>query len=201
MGIANAAQADPETGLPMLLSTVLPVGLLGIMMAAYFSAILSTADSCLMASSGNFVSDIVDYFKPVDPDSNRFLRFSQITTLIIGSAALFLASTMEQVLNLMLYSYAFMVSGLLVPLLGGLYGKRRSPTAAIASMFVGGITTLLFQTSKLVINQGDSRDVLMQKAEKLQTLFPKYFYRKFKNHGARRNLFDLKIHRCRLPHH
>lgn len=172
MGIANAAQADPETGLPMLLSTVLPVGLLGIMMAAYFSAILSTADSCLMASSGNFVSDIVGYFKPVNPDSNSFLRFSQLTTLIIGSGALFLASTMEQVLNLMLYSYAFMVSGLLVPLLGGLYGKTRSPTAAIASMFVGGITTLLFQTNKLLINQGDSRDVLMQKAEKLQSIFP-----------------------------
>ncbi|HUT79369.1 MAG TPA: sodium:solute symporter family protein, partial [Polyangia bacterium] len=37
--------ADPEIGLPLLLSQVLPVGLLGLVMAAYFSAILSTADS------------------------------------------------------------------------------------------------------------------------------------------------------------
>ncbi|MDX1619183.1 MAG: sodium:solute symporter family protein, partial [Balneolaceae bacterium] len=78
LGPENIAETDPETGLPMLLRTVLPVGLMGIMMSAYFSAILSTADSCLMASSGNVVSDIIGYFKDIDHDSSRFLRFSQV---------------------------------------------------------------------------------------------------------------------------
>ena len=40
---------DPEMGLPLLIKTVLPVGLTGVVVAAYFSAIMSTADSCLMA--------------------------------------------------------------------------------------------------------------------------------------------------------
>ena len=63
LGVLNVASIDAETGLPMLLRTVLPVGLMGIVMSAYFSAILSTADSCLMASSGNVVSDIIGHFK------------------------------------------------------------------------------------------------------------------------------------------
>src|SRR6056297_560964 len=124
LGAADISDTDPETGLPMLLRTVLPVGLMGIMMSAYFSAILSTADSCLMASSGNVVSDIIGYFKKIDHESPRFLRFSQITTFIIGAGALLLASSMTNVLDLMLTSYAFMVSGLTIPLIGGLFWRR-----------------------------------------------------------------------------
>lgn len=52
-------QFDGEKGLPLLLKSVLPVGFLGIVLSAYFSAIMSTADSCLMASSGNLLTDVL----------------------------------------------------------------------------------------------------------------------------------------------
>ena len=142
LGAANITDTDPETGLPMLLRTVLPVGFLGIMMAAYFSAILSTADSCLMASSGNIVTDLIGRFTAFDPDSVNFVRLSQIVTLIIGVLALLLASAMENVLTLMLDSYAFMVSGLFVPVIGALYWKGSTPAGAMAAMIIGGSTTL-----------------------------------------------------------
>jgi len=142
LGAANITDTDPETGLPMLLRTVLPVGFLGIMMAAYFSAILSTADSCLMASSGNIVTDLIGRFTAFDPDSGKFVRLSQIVTLIIGVLALLLASAMENVLTLMLDSYAFMVSGLFVPVIGALYWKGSTPAGAMAAMIIGGSTTL-----------------------------------------------------------
>lgn len=142
LGAANISDTDPETGLPMLLRTVLPVGFLGVMMAAYFSAILSTADSCLMASSGNIVTDLIGRFTKFDPDSGGFVRISQGVTLIIGILALLLASTMENVLTLMLDSYAFMVSGLFVPVIGALYWKKSTPSGAMAAMIIGGSTTL-----------------------------------------------------------
>jgi SSS family solute:Na+ symporter len=53
---------DSEMGLPVLLATILPIGLMGLMLSSYFSAILSTADSCLMAASGNIVTDIIAKF-------------------------------------------------------------------------------------------------------------------------------------------
>jgi len=151
LGAANISDADPETGLPMLLRTVLPTGFLGIMMAAYFSAILSTADSCLMASSGNVVSDIIGRFKKFDPESSGFLKLSQVATFVIGALALLLAGTMTNVLDLMLYSYAFMVSGLLVPLVGALYWKKSTSAGAMGAMLIGGGTTITLQIAGLTL--------------------------------------------------
>jgi SSS family solute:Na+ symporter len=140
IGYASAAGMDPELGLPILLRTILPVGLMGLMMSAYFSAILSTADSCLMACSGNVVSDLlhrIPFFR-----KRNELNLSQWATLLIGALALLIALYMDNVLALMLHSYAFMVSGLFVPVLFGLYGKNPCPKAAMAAMLAGGCTTL-----------------------------------------------------------
>ena len=142
LGYSTLESIDSEMGLPLLLRSVLPVGLMGLMMSAYFSAIMSTADSCLMAASGNVVSDIIGYFKEIDHDSDTFLRFSQITTLVIGVVALLIATTMNNVLQLMLKSYAFMVSGLFVPIIGALFWKKSSSVGAIAAMILGGATTV-----------------------------------------------------------
>jgi SSS family solute:Na+ symporter len=141
-GFSSPAALDAEMGLPLLLKTVLPVGLMGLMMSAYFSAIMSTADSCLMAASGNIVTDIFGrYFKP-GFDEKKQLRLSQAVTFVIGGLAIWIASSMQNVLELMLYSYAFMVSGLFVPVLGALFWKRSTPLAALWAMLLGGSTTL-----------------------------------------------------------
>jgi solute:Na+ symporter, SSS family len=138
----SVADLDPELGLPLLLRSVLPVGLLGIMLAAYFSAIMSTADSCMMAASGNVMTDILRKFSKGMSNTGQ-IRASRITTLVIGAVALLLASFMENVLQLMLYSYAFMVSGLVVPVLAALFAKQRDSTAALWAMVLGGASTLV----------------------------------------------------------
>ncbi len=117
------------------------------MMSAYFSAIMSTADSCLMAASGNFTTDILGFFRK--KKNKNGVRNSQIVTLIIGVFAVILATNMQDVLELMLYSYAFMVSGLLVPVIGILVLKKPSSLAAIVSMILGGTTTLVLIISKI----------------------------------------------------
>jgi SSS family solute:Na+ symporter len=70
------------------------------------------------------------------------LRLSQLFTLGLGVLAMALAASMENVLALMLHSYAFMVSGLLVPLVGALFFGMRDARAALLAMVVGGGTTV-----------------------------------------------------------
>jgi solute:Na+ symporter, SSS family len=149
LGFGTVESIDSEMGLPMLLRTVLPVGLMGIMMSAYFSAIMSTADSCLMAASGNVLTDILCRFTHIGNNEKTQLRTSQLLTLILGVFALVLAGGMENVLELMLYSYAFMVSGLFVPVIGALFWKRSNSTAALSAMITGGTTTLVLILTKL----------------------------------------------------
>lgn len=152
-GFASAANLDPEMGLPLLLSHILPVGLMGIMLSAYFSAILSTADSCLMAASGNLTTDVMGKF--FSRKSHKIgLKYSQLLTFMIGAIAIWIAMSMENVLELMLLSYAFMVSGLLVPILGLLYSKRVSSSAALAAMIGGGLSTIILELSAVKLPLG-----------------------------------------------
>lgn len=141
-GITDPASVDPEMGLPLLLRNFLPIGLMGLVLSSYFSAILSTADSCLIASSGNLLTDIIAKFKPLGTNHKKILLLSKALTLGIGILAVFIAMKMQMVLELMLYSYAFMVSGLFVPVLALIIQKQPDSTAAFWSMVIGGGSTL-----------------------------------------------------------
>ncbi len=169
IGPDNVASMDPEKGLPLLLKTVLPPGLMGLMMSAYLSAILSTADSCLMAGSGNFASDLIAPLFRMDDRKPSFLWISQVLTFVLGGVALVLAMAVTNVLDLMLRSYAFMVSGLLVPLIGGLVFRIRKPNAAIASMLLGGVTTVVLMSLRITPK---AEALTSEKLVSLQESFP-----------------------------
>lgn len=154
LGVVNVSDLDPEVGLPMLLRTVIPVGLMGLVMSAYFSAILSTADSCLMAASANVVADLLGKIFKWENRDPSFLRTSQIITLLIGILALFLATQMTNVLDLMLYSYAFMVSGLFVPIIGALFWSKSSAIGAFWAMLSGGIVTVYLTSLNISLPLG-----------------------------------------------
>ncbi len=145
LGLCSRAlfpEVEAEMGLPLLISTVLPVGIAGIVVSAYFSAIMSTADSCLMASSGNIINDFLLKYAKKSRSDRSHIKISQIATFLIGICAVIIASLFETVLEVILYTYAFLVSGLFVPTLCALYLKKRSSAAAIASMIGGGSLTV-----------------------------------------------------------
>jgi SSS family solute:Na+ symporter len=151
-GYTTLQSLDNEMGLPMLLKTVLPFGLMGLFMSAYFSAILSTADSCLMAASGNAVSDIFGKFLKLN--DKQELGFSQLATLVIGILSITIAASMENVLEIMLLSYSFMVSGLFIPVLAGIFIKKPDALAAMVAMLAGGILTLSLSMMKIDLPLG-----------------------------------------------
>ena len=145
MGRVMFPEAEAEMGLPLLVKEVLPVGVVGVVLAAYFSAIMSTADSCLLASVGNLTSDIYHRYVNRDASDRRLLRLSRVLTLVIGLGSVSLALAIPSVLDAMLLAYGFMVSGLFAPTLGGLLWPRVSSTAAMASMLLGGGTIVVLK--------------------------------------------------------
>lgn len=141
-GRALFSDIEAEMAVPMLIRTVLPTGLTGIVAAAYFSAVMSTADSCLMAASGNFVNDLIEKLTPGKWNCRTHVLISQLATLVIGAVSILLALSFNTVLEGILHAYAFMVSGLTVPTLGAFFWKRSSAAGALAAMFAGGGLTL-----------------------------------------------------------
>jgi len=138
-------EVESEMGLPLLITHALPVVVTGIVIASYFSAIMSTADSCLMASSGNFVNDVIARRLRRPLSDRAMMRLSQLVTLVIGLLAIIIASSFEKVLEAILFAYAFMVSGLFVPTLGAYFWKRSTSSGALWGMIAGGTATLLLQ--------------------------------------------------------
>jgi len=148
-------EAEAEMAMPMLIRDILPVGVTGIVIASYFSAIMSTADSCMMASSGNFTNDIISRFIPASRASDRRLvRISMFVTLVVGLLAFLLAVRFTTVLGAILQAYAFMVSGLFIPTLGAFFWKRASSAGALAGMAGGGSLTLLLIAGVLQLPDG-----------------------------------------------
>lgn len=139
---------EAEMGVPILLKRILPVGITGIVIASYFSAIMSTADSCIIAASGNITNDLIeDNF--IKNKSNKYIiHVSQLVTLLIGIISILLASYFTTVLNAILYAYQFMVAGLAVPTFAAIFWKKAKSRAAFWSMISGGTITIFL----LVLN-------------------------------------------------
>ena len=134
--------AEPEMALPLLIRDILPIGVAGVVMAAYFSAIMSTADSCLIASVNNVVTDLYRRFWRPDATVVDLIRLSRVLIVVIGLGSVAFAFAIPQVLDSILAAYAFMVAGLFVPTLAALFWPRATAGAALWSMLAGGFSAL-----------------------------------------------------------
>jgi SSS family solute:Na+ symporter len=134
--------ADPEMGLPLLIREVLPFGITGILLAAYFAAIMSTADSCLLASVGNAVDDVIGRHIAPAASERTLLKLSRVLTLAIGFSSVLFALYVPRVIDSILLAYSFMVAGLFFPTLAALFWRRTGGIAAFWSIVLGGGTTV-----------------------------------------------------------
>ena len=88
MGIGNAAldeklRADPETALPLIIGSMLPVGLVGFMLAALLSGFLATFSSTVNGGAAYLVKDVFQrYIKP-DASDKTLVRASYISSALL----------------------------------------------------------------------------------------------------------------------
>lgn len=142
-GMAARALFGPEIeaarAIPMLIDEVLPAWAAAIVIAAILGAIMSTADSLLMAGTAHVTHDI--YAKLIDPDAEknpqRLLLISRIVTVLLGLLALWMALNFKAIIGMLLMSYTLYAAGVFIPVVGGLYWKRATAAGAIAAI-VGG---------------------------------------------------------------
>jgi SSS family solute:Na+ symporter len=109
---------------------------------AIIAAITSTADSLLCAISSNIALDFdLSWTGVKDP-----VKRSQVITLFIGTAALLGSYFVpQQIIPIMIESYAISVSCLLVPLLFAYFKKEVKKSAAIGAVAAGLVTFVAIQ--------------------------------------------------------
>ena len=128
---------DPAMAVPQLLQEVFPPVVAAIFIAAILAAIMSTADSVLLAGVANVVRDIYQQILRPDASDRQLLKVSTIATIVIGLGALGITYLVPAIIDLFVLSYAIKVCGGLVPVVGGLLWKKGTEKGAWASFIVG----------------------------------------------------------------
>jgi len=136
--------ADPELATPMIILELLPIGIAGIVIAAYIAAVMSTADSVLMGPVAIFTNDI--YRKHLKPDASdaSLVRVARIATLVIGTLGIGMAYLVPNVLDLILYAYTFGAAGLFFPMLALLFWPRATASGAFWSILCAGSAAVIW---------------------------------------------------------
>lgn len=129
---------DAELATPMVIMELLPVGITGLVIAAYIAAVMSTADSVLMGPVAIFTNDI--YRKRWRPDASEasLVVVARVATLVLGTAGIVLAWLVPSVLELVLYAYTFGAAGLFFPMLALLFWPRATAKGAFWSIVSAG---------------------------------------------------------------
>ncbi len=133
---------NPEHILPELGLRYLHPVLMALFVGALLSAIMSSADSGLLAPASVFGENILRRIRP-DASSAQQLASIRWAVIAAGAIALVVALYFQRVYDLMVNSWSVLMVSLFVPLTAGLYWKRTTGPAAIASLVVGVVSWLL----------------------------------------------------------
>ncbi|MEK6299129.1 MAG: sodium:solute symporter family protein [Acidobacteriota bacterium] len=127
--------ANHELALPTLLTQALPLWLGALLLGAIFSAELSAADAVLFMLSTSLSKDLYKGFINRQADDAQLMRVARGSAVTCGVVGALVAMLLPTVISALTIFYTLLTAALLLPLIAGLYSKRVTSRAAIASMF------------------------------------------------------------------
>jgi SSS family solute:Na+ symporter len=135
---------------PRLILKILPVGLIGLMIAVMISALTSTLSATLNSVSTLFTMDFYRSWRP-KADGKELVRVGQITALIALIIAIIWAPFITKFASLVAYYQEF-ASYLAPPIVGtflmGLFWKRSTKNGAFAGLMSGLVMSLIIMVLK-----------------------------------------------------
>ena len=141
--------SNPDEAFSQIVETVLPTGLVGLVLAAALAAIMSTASAALLASSTILANDLLTLVRPV----GNPLFATRVTTLVVGTAVVGVSLVLNDVVGALTVAYDLLTGALFVPIVLGLLWSRGTLRAAVSSMAVSSVVVVvLLFTSGLYSN-------------------------------------------------
>ncbi len=138
-------EISPEASFPTMINYLFPIGLNGLVIAALLSAMMSSADTCLLTTSTILSVDIVRPLIRPDIEERKLLLLSRIFIVVIGIFSLIIALMLKGVISSLLLGYTVYTSGLVFPVLLGFFRHKLNLNrgGAILAMVAGGGLALI----------------------------------------------------------
>ncbi len=132
---------------------VLPVGVMGLMVAGMFSATLSTLGNDYNVLSGILTKDFYARVINPDADESRLLMWGKINTALVGGLTILFAVGINQIRgfnlwDIMVKAFGALGPAIMLPLIAGLFIRRVNSRGALAGIVAGMISG----TSLVILN-------------------------------------------------
>jgi Na+/proline symporter len=133
---------DPDMVMMRLGQEYLPPFALILFLGALTSALMSSADSALLAPASVIGWDIVRYFRP-NAEERTILLVCRVCIPVLGLLSLYLALVHNTVYTLMVDSWSILLATLFVPLTAGIWWSGANRLGAQAGMLSGAAAWVL----------------------------------------------------------
>jgi SSS family solute:Na+ symporter len=136
---------------PTLVFDLLPVGLIGLIVAGFLAAMASAVSATLNSASTLVTMDFVQKFRP-DMDSKGLVRSGQIATVVFMCITVAWApqiANFESLMNYMQGVLALISPPVVAIFLLGLFWKRANADGAFAALMVGLVIALVTVASQV----------------------------------------------------
>lgn len=128
------ALTDQELALPTVMMNMLPAWLGLLVLAAIFSAEISTCDAILFMLSTSMSVDLYRSFIHPDASEQRLLSVSRATAILGGMLGIGVAILLPSIIAALTLFYGLLAVALFVPMILGLYSA--APTARAAAITI-----------------------------------------------------------------
>jgi len=128
--------------------TVLPVGMMGVMVVGMFSATLATMGSELNVLAGILTNDVYKSVVKPKATEKELLVVGRITTALMGILIVLVAMLISllqsyNLFDLMMKAFGAILPATTLPILAGLFWKRINVKGALLGLVVGAISGVL----------------------------------------------------------
>ncbi|MBC2601743.1 sodium:solute symporter family protein [Puniceicoccus vermicola] len=140
IGAIQDPQAQEQMRVPILLSAILPVGVLGMFGAAIIAAAISTDDTQIHSWGSIFIQDVILPFRKKQLSTKAHMRLLRLSVCGVATFAFFWSlyfPLKDYLLMYFLLTGTIYLGGSGAVIIGGLYWKRGTTQGAWAAMTAG----------------------------------------------------------------
>jgi sodium/proline symporter len=140
---------DAEKVFMVLVEMVFNPWVAGVLLAAILAAIMSTVDSQLLVCSSALAEDLIGVWRKQEMAAGSALKLGRAAVVVIAAlAAVFALDPESKVLDVVAYAWGGLGAAFGPALLISLYWPRMTLAGAIAGVFVGGSTVVIWAQLK-----------------------------------------------------
>lgn len=140
---------DGDQALPMMIKSVLPAGLTGLMFSAFFAGLMSSVDSMLNSTATLFTKDIYEPYFKKGADDKHYLRVGKITTivlLLIGVVTAPVSDTFPGIYVAVQTFLSYFQGPIFSILLLGIFWRRTTAIGGLVGLVCGIIVAVILNT-------------------------------------------------------